>query len=354
MSKSDIDDLGGHKVPADGFSKRYNSRRNVLKSVMLGSGIVALPTEWKKPIVKSVLLPAHAQTSATTTPSATTTSAPDATTVAPTTPMPTTPAPTTTCAPASINFTYLSNPSFISNETTPVTHQAVVTNNGPGRISSFTVQESRPSTSEVFPLLTGGVIEPGDTVVLTSSRSYFYSLGESVELQAVVNAMDECGGQLSDTQTSTVVTIGANMAIYANQNSVGPGDEIQIKLVSRLYATDVEDAQWIDMKYRCNLLNNRWRFGGPNDHYWADPSNDFVNKTIGASDYALDLSDGRDFGNQPDWIHEFSYRVPEGLTEDLVIEAEDAGLVKIYQNGRWSTAVPLENGYDRIVLKLNE
>lgn len=44
------------------------SRRKVLKSIALGGGAVVatktLPESWLKPVVKSVLLPAHAQTSA--------------------------------------------------------------------------------------------------------------------------------------------------------------------------------------------------------------------------------------------------------------------------------------------------
>lgn len=44
---------------------RRRSRRTVLKSIVVGGGavITSIPREWKSPVVKSVLLPAHAQTS---------------------------------------------------------------------------------------------------------------------------------------------------------------------------------------------------------------------------------------------------------------------------------------------------
>ena len=47
--------------------KSSESRRKLLKSIAAGSGAIvagkSLPENWKKPVVDSVLLPAHAQTS---------------------------------------------------------------------------------------------------------------------------------------------------------------------------------------------------------------------------------------------------------------------------------------------------
>ena len=46
------------------------SRRKLLKSIAAGSGAIvagkSLPDSWSKPVVDSVMLPAHAQTSCTT------------------------------------------------------------------------------------------------------------------------------------------------------------------------------------------------------------------------------------------------------------------------------------------------
>jgi hypothetical protein len=47
--------------------KSHESRRKLLKSIAAGSGAIvagkSLPEEWKKPVVDSIMLPAHAQTS---------------------------------------------------------------------------------------------------------------------------------------------------------------------------------------------------------------------------------------------------------------------------------------------------
>ncbi len=49
------------------MNKNNDGRRKVLKSIVVGSGAVvtgrSLPESWSKPIVDSVLLPAHAETS---------------------------------------------------------------------------------------------------------------------------------------------------------------------------------------------------------------------------------------------------------------------------------------------------
>ncbi len=73
-----------------------NSRRHALIGIVsvLGSTSV-LPQKWVKPVINTVILPAHAQTSATTTMTPTTTVTPT-TTTSPTT---TTATPTTTAAP---------------------------------------------------------------------------------------------------------------------------------------------------------------------------------------------------------------------------------------------------------------
>ena len=46
--------------------QKPNARRKALKTMVISSGVTglaALPTSWKKPVVSSVILPAHAQTS---------------------------------------------------------------------------------------------------------------------------------------------------------------------------------------------------------------------------------------------------------------------------------------------------
>ena len=62
--------------------KSSESRRKLLKSIAAGGGAIvagkSLPENWKKPVVDSVLLPAHAQTS----PAPTTTAAPTSCTIA--------------------------------------------------------------------------------------------------------------------------------------------------------------------------------------------------------------------------------------------------------------------------------
>ena len=44
-------------------------RRDALKKILVGGGAVLgaqfLPTEWKKPVINSIVVPAHAQTSPT-------------------------------------------------------------------------------------------------------------------------------------------------------------------------------------------------------------------------------------------------------------------------------------------------
>lgn len=52
---------------SDPTSKKSLSRRNLLKKTTAATGVVAVAqTDWAKPIVNSVILPAHAQTSAQT------------------------------------------------------------------------------------------------------------------------------------------------------------------------------------------------------------------------------------------------------------------------------------------------
>ncbi|MFW2439298.1 MAG: hypothetical protein ACN4GR_07990 [Arenicellales bacterium] len=52
---------------SDGNSNKTNGRRNLLKGIAMGSGAVlagkTLPDSWSRPVVDSVMLPAHAQTS---------------------------------------------------------------------------------------------------------------------------------------------------------------------------------------------------------------------------------------------------------------------------------------------------
>jgi len=76
------------------------NRRPLLKAIGAGAGtgvaLGLLPKSWMRPVVQSVIVPAHAAAS----PSVTTTTASPTTTVAPTTTVPaTTGAPTTTAAP---------------------------------------------------------------------------------------------------------------------------------------------------------------------------------------------------------------------------------------------------------------
>jgi hypothetical protein len=75
------------------MSKRNVNRRRAIKLVAGGVVVatIALPSKWTRPIVESVVVPAHAQAS----PPVTTATA---TTVPPTTAAPTTVSPTTTFA----------------------------------------------------------------------------------------------------------------------------------------------------------------------------------------------------------------------------------------------------------------
>ena len=91
-------------VKKENYSNKSSQRRKTLKTILLTGGATvavtkALPHKWTKPIVDSVVLPAHAQTTTvvTTTSAPATTAAPTTTAAPPTTAAPTTtPAPTTT------------------------------------------------------------------------------------------------------------------------------------------------------------------------------------------------------------------------------------------------------------------
>ncbi len=75
--------------------KKITNRRKVILGLTGGiAGVSQLPSRWTKPVVDSVILPAHAQTSVTTTPAPTTTAAPGVTTTTT----------TTTMAPLPTNF----------------------------------------------------------------------------------------------------------------------------------------------------------------------------------------------------------------------------------------------------------
>ncbi len=68
-----------------------NTRRKALGKILVAGGVIAgahlIPSKWASPVVNSIIVPAHAQTSG------------PVTTPAPGTPAPTTPAPTTTPTP---------------------------------------------------------------------------------------------------------------------------------------------------------------------------------------------------------------------------------------------------------------
>lgn len=59
--------------------KQGEDRRGALKKLLAGGGVIvgasALPSEWTKPVIESVTLPAHAGTSPITTVEATSTGA---------------------------------------------------------------------------------------------------------------------------------------------------------------------------------------------------------------------------------------------------------------------------------------
>lgn len=46
----------------DKDAKKAAARRTLLKTLAAGGGVLALPDEWKKPVVRAVIVPAHAQT----------------------------------------------------------------------------------------------------------------------------------------------------------------------------------------------------------------------------------------------------------------------------------------------------
>lgn len=340
--------------PSKSIAKTENRRRQILKSLALGGGTMVglthLPGRWVKPVIEAVVIPAHAQTSTTTTTATPTTTATATTTSAPTTTT-TTVAPTTTCVPGELTLTYSTDTELLFSTTQIVTYTYEVENTGPVTVTSYTLDD--PDASNITPPVSGP-IAPGETHTYTSSRTWTWNQGENIITEATLTYLDGCGGEGSSTQTLSIPTVGINMAIYTNQKSIQPGDKIRIRLVSRLYASGVDDAQWVGLQYRCNLLdNNQWRKGGPRDRIWADPSNDFINPRKGARKVALDLNEGQDHGNRPDWIHEFTYQVPENLTTDLVITAEDAGSIRFFNDRQWSPDTPLKNGFDRIVLPLN-
>ncbi len=309
--------------------EKYDSRRKALRSIFVGTSFVALSDQWKKPIINSVILPTHAATSEDSD----------------SRPAPT---PPPSCEPGSLSLSFTTDTLVVFNTQQIVEFTLVVTNTGTGVVNSFSISESGGQLSSQ----SGGPIAPGQSVTFTESRSFTWSLGQNIELEAVLTGEDDCGNQLNDIQSISIPTFGANMAIYTNQESVKPGDELEVVLVSRLYASGIEDAQWIDMRYRCNLLKNVWRPGGPGDKYWADPSDDFVSQREGANKLALDMHEGRDHGDQPDWVHKLIYTVPEDLTTDLVVNAEDTGNVRVYADGQWSSDLPVENGYAEITLPL--
>ena len=81
--------------------KAENSRRKLLKTAVVGGGVLgaskAMPEKWSKPVVDSVLIPTHAATTGSGGgPGGGTTAAPVTTVTPPTTSPPTTPPPTTT------------------------------------------------------------------------------------------------------------------------------------------------------------------------------------------------------------------------------------------------------------------
>ena len=58
-------------------SESIDQRRRAVHKIVVGTTVVTgaslLPTSWKKPVIDTIVVPAHAQMSATTTPAATTT-----------------------------------------------------------------------------------------------------------------------------------------------------------------------------------------------------------------------------------------------------------------------------------------
>ena len=105
--------------------KSSESRRKLLKSIAAGSGAIvagkSLPESWKRPVVDSVMLPAHAQTSP-----------------------PSPPSPTFSCSvvgQASIDVTSgtVAGPIFY-----------VVTNTGTGPLTGGNVNVTRSSTNVTF------------------------------------------------------------------------------------------------------------------------------------------------------------------------------------------------------------
>lgn len=133
---------------------------------------------------------------------------------------------------------------------------------------------------------------------------------------------------------------------------VAPGDEIDVTLVSRLYAGSVEDVQWADFKYRCNLLGEQWCEGGPDDQHWVNTKADFINPKRGAEALALDLREPQNYGEHPDWVHKFTYQVPIDLESDLKISAKDTGRLRLLKEGSWHEASGSASGRDRLVLPL--
>ena len=87
-------------------AEHKESRRKALKSTLIGGAVISTsvaPDRWKKPVLDSVVLPAHAATT-----DETGSGAPGNTTAAPT-PAPTTTVATTTCGPnctAEFGFTF--------------------------------------------------------------------------------------------------------------------------------------------------------------------------------------------------------------------------------------------------------
>ena len=144
-------------------------RRKLLVGLTGGiAGISQIPAQWSKPIVDTVLLPAHAQTSTTTV--APTTAAP-ATTPAPvTTPAPTTPAPCPTPVLDANNVTTSTNLVLTdpSGQTSGGMAKTQITNTSTVAISLSNSLSVVPSVQGVnFNLAVPSQLQPGQSGAIT-------------------------------------------------------------------------------------------------------------------------------------------------------------------------------------------
>lgn len=326
------------------MSRKLNTNKTNLQRRLF------LQHSWVTPTLVSVSLPLHAQTSELVTP----------------TPVP------AACTPADMDLsTTIEYVDFVvaavANNTTrmyEIDVRVTVTNSNSEAVSNVAVQLSfNGDDVGQMNLISGdsnnnSVLEPGETWVyqLVQDFSFTAAGGMSVPPQpsmtATVSATDDCDEPVTGSASQSIRVVIFNMAIYANQETISPGDEVEVTLVSRLEADDIEDVLWDDFAYKCNLLGDSWRNGGPEDQYWSRHQVDLMNKRLGTTEIILDKNDDNYHSEYSSWVHKFTYKVPTDITTDLVIDAEDKGVLRAFSDGEWQLLNASINAKDQLILPI--